>query len=327
MLLGLVLLSLSLSHLQGLDARISLAVASIRRPWLTVLMKAATQLAGAPWLIVLSLVLVLFVRQKRYQVPLFANLLISVVLNLGLKDLFTRVRPVEVAHLVVETGYSFPSGHSMAAAAYYGFLIYLLRRSRLSKRAQRAGSAMLLLVILLVGFSRVYLGVHYASDVLAGFLFSGLYLMVFTAFVTAYFHGSKSLGEELEAKSAPSLLVSFAHAIDGVISGLKAERNMVIHFGMMSLVIALAILLRCNVLEWCILLILFGMVLGAELINTAIEAAVDLNTRQTNPLAKLAKDTAAGAVLVTALVSAVVGLIILGPKLYWLIRMGLWPGL
>lgn len=92
---------------------------------------------------------------------------------------------------------------------------------------------------------------------------------------------------------------------------------------MMTLVIVLASLLHVSLMEWCLLLILFGMVLAAELINTAIEAVVDLATPGKHPLAKLAKDTAAGAVLVTALIAAIVGLIILGPKLIWLIKTGL----
>ncbi len=107
---------------------------------MTSLMRLITQLASAPVLVVLSLGLIWLVRKNRLQVPLIANLGISVILNLGLKALFTRHRPVGIPPLVVEAGYSFPSGHSMAAAAFYGFLIYLLWRSR-AKRRTRPGAA------------------------------------------------------------------------------------------------------------------------------------------------------------------------------------------
>ncbi len=314
-----VLMALSIEALQPLDMQVSLAVAGQRSPFMTGLMRLITQLASAPVLVVLSLGLIWLVRKNRLQVPLIANLGISVILNLGLKALFTRHRPVGIPPLVVEAGYSFPSGHSMAAAAFYGFLIYLLWRSRAKRRTKAWGSAALLLVIALVGISRVYLGVHYLSDVLAGFLVSGFYLLVFTSFVSAYFQGNKSLGDQLPPDRTPTLLMSFAHAGDGIISGLKAERNMVIHFGMMTLVVVLAYLLKVSALEWCILLILFGQVLAAELVNTAIEAAIDLKVNENHPLAKLAKDTAAGAVLVCALIAAIVGLIILGPRVLLLI--------
>lgn len=310
-----ILMALSIQSLQPLDMRISLFAAGLRAPWISRAMRFFSQLASAPVLVGLSVLLMWLIRGSRFQVPLIANLGISVILNLGIKAMITRPRPMAVPALVVETGYSFPSGHSMAGAAFYGFLIYLLWRQQVSPRARRWGTGLLAVIIALVGISRVYLGVHYLSDVVAGFLAAGFYLLVFTSFVSAYFQGNKSLGDHLPPGITPTLVMSFAHAGDGIIAGLKAERNMVIHFGVMTLVVVLAYLLRVSALEWCILLILFGMVLAAELVNTAIESAVDLAVKGPHPLARLAKDTAAGAVLVCAMVAAIVGGIILGPKL------------
>lgn len=320
---GFVLLALALPYLQPLDLWVSISLAQARTPFLNGAMRLISSLASAPALTGLSLILIWALRKSPFEVPLIANLGISVILNLGLKAMFTRPRPIEVPRLVMEAGYSFPSGHSMAAAAFYGFLIYLIWRGGASKKAKKGGTALLCLVIVLVGLSRIYLGVHYISDVLGGYLAAGFYLIVFTRFVSAYFQRDESLGERLSAYRAPRLLLSFAHAADGIIGGLKAERNMVIHFGVMTLVIVLAFLLRVSAMEWCILLILFGLVLSAELLNTAIEAAVNLISRETNPHAKLAKDAAAGAVLVCAAIAAAAGLIILGPKLYRLIKSGL----
>ncbi len=315
-----VLMALSIEHLQPVDEGISRAVAQLRTPWLTAVMRVFSQMASAPVLAALSIIMMWRLKSSRMRVPIIANVGISVLLNVGIKALLTRPRPVALPALVVESGYSFPSGHSMAAAAFYGFAIYLLWRKVSSRRVKHWGTALLLAVIALVGASRVYLGVHYASDVVAGFLVSSVYLLVFTSFVSAYFQGNKSLGDQLDPAVTPTLLMSFAHAGDGIIAGLKAERNMVIHFGMLTLVVVLGFLLRVSLMEWCILLILFGLVLAAELLNTAIESAVDLVMKQQHPKAKLAKDAAAGAVLICAIIAAMVGAIILGPKLFRLLE-------
>lgn len=318
-LAGFALIALLLAYIQPLDTRFSILVAGWRAPWLTFVMKVITDLASVPALLAIGLAIILLIRQNRYRVPLFANLGISIILNLGLKDIFTRARPGIVLPLVLEKGYSFPSGHSMAAAAFYGFLIYLLWRSRKSDRLKKWGTALLISLILLAGFSRIYLGVHYLTDVLAGFLASSAYLLVFITFVSAYFQDDQSLGLMAENVAAPTVFRSFAHAFDGIINSLKVERNMVVHFGVMVLVAVLAFLLRCSALEWAILLILFALVIGAELINTAVEAAVDLSVDSPHPLARTAKDAAAGAVLVCALAAAAAGLIILGPKVLRLV--------
>ena len=73
-------------------------------------------------------------------------------------------------------------------------------------------------------------------------------------------------------------------------------------------------MLHLGALEWCICLGLFGLVMALELVNTAVESVVDLVTSEYKPLAKIAKDTAAGAVLIAAIMAAIVGLIIFVPK-------------
>lgn len=107
---------------------------------------------------------------------------------------------------------------------------------------------------------------------------------------------------------------SFDYAFDGIFACIKKERNMKIHCCVALLVVLAGVFFKLSVTEWCICLILFGLVLALELVNTAVEAVVDLVTEEKKPLAGLAKDTAAGAVLIAAIMAAVAGLLIFVPK-------------
>ena len=126
--------------------------------------------------------------------------------------------------------------------------------------------------------------------------------------------GSAGSGSRRRKGGRQSLPESFGHAFEGIGAGLK-ERNMRIHCTVAVLVVIFGILLRITVTEWCICLVLFGLIMGLELVNTAVEAVVDLATQDYHPLAKKAKDTAAGAVLIAAIMAAIAGLIIFVPRL------------
>ena len=95
----------------------------------------------------------------------------------------------------------------------------------------------------------------------------------------------------------------------------KMNENMMIHYSVVVLVVVFGVTLKLTVTEWGICLILCGMVIALEQVNTAIEAVVDLVTEEHKELARLAKDTAAGAVLVAAITAAIVGGLIFFPKL------------
>lgn len=111
------------------------------------------------------------------------------------------------------------------------------------------------------------------------------------------------------------LYKSFGYAFEGIFAGIRGERNMKIHCFAAVCVVVVGVLFHISVTEWCICLVLFGLILSLELVNTAIEAVVDLVTEDKKPLAKLAKDTAAGAVLIAAVMAAMAGLLIFVPKL------------
>jgi len=113
-----------------------------------------------------------------------------------------------------------------------------------------------------------------------------------------------------------TVLDSFKNAFNGIKSAYATEYHMVIHCYVAVAVIICAAIFQISYIEWLICFILIGAVLALELINTAIEAVVNMITTEENFHAKVAKDTAAGAVLVMSIVSAVIGLIIFVPKFF-----------
>lgn len=117
-----------------------------------------------------------------------------------------------------------------------------------------------------------------------------------------------------KAKKTP-LYKSFGYAFEGIFTCIRNERNIKIHCTVAILVVIAGAVLGITPIEWCICLTLFGLVIALELVNTAIESVVDLVTTERKPLAKTAKDTAAGAVLVAAIMAAIVGLIIFVPRI------------
>ncbi|MDO5132411.1 MAG: diacylglycerol kinase family protein [Eubacteriales bacterium] len=133
--------------------------------------------------------------------------------------------------------------------------------------------------------------------------------------------GASARGKRRRVPSAgrQPLLESFRHAFDGILIGIT-ERNMKIHCLAALLVVFFGLFLHISAMEWCVCLALFGLVMGLELVNTAVEAVVDLVTQEYQPLAKRAKDTAAGAVLIAAIMAAAAGLIIFIPRLLYLLR-------
>lgn len=132
-------------------------------------------------LIILAL-LILFIKNKKVASLIAVNAGLCVLLNQVVKKIFLRARPVGTA-LIKQGGYSFPSGHSMMALAFYGLFIYLVYKSNMAKNKKIILISLLSLLIFLVGLSRIYLGVHFASDVIAGFALSLAYLIIFIKFI------------------------------------------------------------------------------------------------------------------------------------------------
>jgi diacylglycerol kinase len=108
---------------------------------------------------------------------------------------------------------------------------------------------------------------------------------------------------------------SFSYAGRGVWHVVRTQRNMRVHLAAAAAVIVLALILRVGALDWACLLAVIGLVLTAEALNTVVEAIVDLCTDEFHPLAKIAKDVAAGAVLISSVAAAGVGIAVFLPRL------------
>lgn len=125
--------------------------------------------------------------------------------------------------------------------------------------------------------------------------------------------------DDLKKKGINRLVKSFTYAFDGLKYAFKYEQNILVHTLATILVIIAGIFFKISLTEWLVLALIIGLVIATELINTSIEATIDLITKEVHPLAKIAKDTAAAAVLVFGLTAIVIGCIIFLPKILVLI--------
>jgi diacylglycerol kinase len=119
---------------------------------------------------------------------------------------------------------------------------------------------------------------------------------------------------------ATSLWKSFGYALEGLRHAVRTQRNLRIHLAIAALVVGVGVFLDLPLRDWAVLALTIGAVLTGELINTVVEAVVDLASPEYHDLAKVAKDVAAGTVLVMALTAISVGLLILGPPLWALLN-------
>ena len=147
----------------------------------TKIWKLVTLFADAKVIAVLCIVLLIFLENKRVPIAIIINMIIMWFLIGILKNTFKRERPSK-NRLVNEKGYSYPSGHTMTATIFYGFIIFLIIISNLTMPIKIIFISLLSLIILLVGYTRIYLGVHYLSDVIGAILFGSSYLLLYIFF-------------------------------------------------------------------------------------------------------------------------------------------------
>ena len=270
----------------------------------TVCANAITSLASSEAIIIITLVLIFLLNTNHQRLFVIINTLISAGIIILSKNIFLRERPLIGSELL--SSYSFPSGHSLIATTYYGFLIYLLKRSKCKEEIKVIGTTLLTALIILICLSRILLNVHYVTDVIGGVILGLVILLVLVYFFDKTFKSKE--------KEKP-LLKTLSYGFNAILHTLKNERNMVIHFLVMILVIIAGIVFKITFVEWGVCFVLFALVLSLELMNTAIENVVDLVTEEKKAKAKVAKDAAAGAVLVAALFSIIIGISIFLPRL------------
>lgn len=162
-----------LDNTERLDSYVYSIVAAAITDRITEFMKLITFFGSGTFLSVFTFIIILvFFRKGKYSFfvsTITINLVLIALLNSGIKYIFKKSRP-DILRLVEVSGYSFPSGHSMVSMGFYGFLIYLCV-SNMKTRWKYLDAAALAILILLIGLSRIYLGVHYFSDVIGGFSF------------------------------------------------------------------------------------------------------------------------------------------------------------
>ncbi len=148
----------------------------------TLFFKFITHACGEIIVPIITVALCFKIKDKYIVKAIVLNLILIVLLNQSMKFVIQRERP-NINQMIEVSGYSFPSGHTMVAVAFYGYLVHLIYRKVENKKISVIGCTSLTILIILVPLSRIYLGVHYASDILAGVFISLAYLKLYTLLV------------------------------------------------------------------------------------------------------------------------------------------------
>jgi membrane-associated phospholipid phosphatase len=176
---------LAANQLDDFDERTTNFLVSLRSDWLTSFLVLITNIGDSNgYLVVVGLLVVYFLirhRSWKFILQTVVVLLLATLSNMVLKEVINRSRPT-IEHLVTVYSLSYPSGHAMSAMGFYGFLIFLAARYKMNPFLKVFLIILLSFMILSIGISRIYLGVHYPSDVVAGFI-GGLIWVTFCAIV------------------------------------------------------------------------------------------------------------------------------------------------
>ena len=173
-----IVVMLLTNNVTSLDNSIYNIIISSKSDAMTMFMTIITMMCNTEFIIVATLLLVLLIKNKKIGGMIASNVVLCSVINTIIKHIFLRPRPVGIK-LIEQGGYSFPSGHSMMAVAFYGLLIYIIWNTKWRNVWKIFTTTLLVILILLIGISRIYVGVHFASDVIAGLSISLSYLIIF----------------------------------------------------------------------------------------------------------------------------------------------------
>ncbi len=194
---GMLFLVLS-GYASYFDDPIRKFIYGLRADWLTAFFKGVTFLANPLTLVVLCAILLVIPKTTlRFGIPVSVATGLGSLVHKGIKQLVMRPRPDDVVPLIQETGYSFPSGHANGGLIFYVFLAFLI--GRLLKQNKQGDIANLIyviagIIVFLIGVSRVYLGIHYPTDVIAGWCLGGMLVIIFSAIYDAVYPLKYHLG-------------------------------------------------------------------------------------------------------------------------------------
>lgn len=177
------------------DRSLMIAVAKMRTPWLTIAAVDVTALGSITLVVLFSvftLVVLLVLRDRMGALQLLGASAGAGILTLVTKNFIERIRPEEVEPLIVVSGFSYPSGHSVSTSALYLTIAIIAGRHVEHSGARAAIFLAVSAVLIMVGTSRVYLGVHYATDVLSGISLGASWALVLAGTFTLLGHRGSS---------------------------------------------------------------------------------------------------------------------------------------
>lgn len=159
------------------DFNVLLSISSIRSPILTRLMIFISEFCNMIFIFVVVLFLLLLVKEKTHKFLVVINTLGAYLLTGFIKLIFARPRPI-IFMLVNEKSYSYPSGHALISTAFYGILAYLCYKNIENKYWKYISPFLLIILSIAISFSRLYLGVHYLTDVMTGILIGVIIILI-----------------------------------------------------------------------------------------------------------------------------------------------------
>jgi undecaprenyl-diphosphatase len=178
MLACLIITFIDSATVLSVDTWVYSKISLTMNPPLTLTMRFITESGSKIAVIILCLSFFLFPKtRKKWAIPITSTVLVTALFNIFLKLLFSRERP-DILQLIYESDYSFPSGHAMNNMAFYTMVFLLTNKYIKNKKIKIGISIMCIVLPLLIGISRIYLGVHYASDVVVGWFLGFIIAMI-----------------------------------------------------------------------------------------------------------------------------------------------------
>lgn len=177
---GLLAYTVNQYETLSFDSMVTAAIYSLRNQSFTLILTAITYTANWEAFTLICIILLLLTQtRRRYGLPLTLVAIASTMAYEVLKPIFSRARPDLSLHLISQGGFSFPSGHAMTSLVFFSVLLLLLRLRIKNRAAITALTVIIIFWIFLIGFSRVYLGVHYPTDILGGWSL-GICIVIFS---------------------------------------------------------------------------------------------------------------------------------------------------